>query len=160
MLFSRVINEASLTHIYGYNMAIGRKIILNQYETVIIVNPNAEEEVVERITNDVQELITSSGGVISKVDNWGKRRLAYEVQKNRDGIYVLINFEAEPELIQRLARYYGLDEQVIKYMTVRAEDLPEIVDRTRPTRNRNDDDDDDGFSYRRSNRDRDRDDDE
>ena len=116
---------------------------MNQYETVIIVNPNAEEEVVERITNDVQELISSSGGVISKVDNWGKRR-----------IYVLINFEAEPELIQRLARYYGLDEQVIKYMTVRAEDLPEIVDRTKPTRGR-DDDDDDGFSYRRSNRDRD-----
>ena len=96
MLFSRVISKASLTHIYGYNMAIGRKIILNQYETVIIIDPNAEEEVVERITNDVQELISSSGGVITKVDNWGKRRLAYEVQRNRDGIYVLINFESEP----------------------------------------------------------------
>jgi len=128
---------------------------LNQYETVIIVNSNAEEEVVERITNDVQELISDSGGVISKVDNWGKRRLAYEVQGNRDGIYVLINFEAEPELTQRLARYYGLDEQVIKYMTVRAEDLPEIADRTKSVRGRNDDDD--GFSYRRSNRNRDND---
>ena len=63
MLSSRVINEASLTRIYGYNMAIGRRIILNQYETVIIVDPNAEEEVVERITNEVQELISSSGGV-------------------------------------------------------------------------------------------------
>lgn len=128
---------------------------MNQYETVIIVNSNAEEEVVERITNDVQELISDSGGVISKVDNWGKRRLAYEVQGNRDGIYVLINFEAEPELTQRLARYYGLDEQVIKYMTVRAEDLPEIADRTKSVRGRNDDDD--GFSYRRSNRNRDND---
>ncbi len=124
---------------------------MNQYETVIIIGPDVEEEGVERIANDVQELISSSGGVVTKVDNWGKKRLAYEVQGNRDGIYLLVNFEAEPDLIQRLARYYGLDEQVIKYITVRAEDLPEISERT-PRRSNRDDDDDD-FPYRRSNRD-------
>ena len=124
---------------------------MNQYETVIIIGPDVEEEGVERIANDVQELISSSGGVVTKVDNWGKKRLADEVQGNRDGIYLLVNFEAEPDLIQRLARYYGLDEQVIKYITVRAEDLPEISERT-PRRSNRDDDDDD-FPYRRSNRD-------
>lgn len=99
---------------------------MNQYETIIIINPNLEAEDVERVTGDVQEIISSNGGVITGVDNWGKRRLAYEVKRNRDGIYVLIKFEAEPGLIQTLARRYGLMEQIIKYMTVRAEEPPKI----------------------------------
>jgi small subunit ribosomal protein S6 len=98
---------------------------LSKYETVIIINPNIELEDAEKIIEEVQNLITGSGGTVIKVDKWGKRRLAYEVKGNRDGVYVLVNFEAEPEFVQRLARYYGLTEQIIKYMTVRAEELPE-----------------------------------
>ncbi len=98
---------------------------MNKYETVLIINPNLEAEDVERIANDVKETISGSGGIVAKVDNWGKRRLAYEVQGNRDGIYILIHFEAEPGLIQTLARGFGLTEQIIKYMTVRAEEPPE-----------------------------------
>ena len=115
---------------------------MNKYETVIIVDPNTEAEVVERITNDVKEIITNSGGTIDKVDNWGKKRLAYEVQGNRDGIYVLINFESDPNLIQSLARSYGLTEQIIKYMTVRAENLPEISTEARKKADDEDDEDD------------------
>ncbi len=106
-------------------MAKGRKTSLNKYETVIIVNPNLEAEDVEGIVNDVKEIISSSGGTVAKVNNWGKKRLAYEVQGHRDGIYVLIYFEADPSLIQILARHYGLTERIIKYMTVKFEDPPE-----------------------------------
>ncbi len=98
---------------------------MNKYETVIIVNPNLEAEDVERTVNDVQEIISGSGGIIAKVNNWGKKRLAYEVDGHRDGIYVLIYFEADPSLIQILARHYGLTERIIKYMTVKFEDPPE-----------------------------------
>ncbi len=100
---------------------------MNRYETIIVIDPNIEAEYVEKIIDDVQNLISGSGGKVSEVDKWGKRRLAYEVEGNRDGIYILINFEAEPEFVRRLARYYGLTEQIIKYITVRAEDLPEPV---------------------------------
>jgi small subunit ribosomal protein S6 len=106
-------------------MAKGRKITLNQYETVLIIDPNVESEDIERIMEDVQNLISGSGGQVIKVDKWGKKKLAYEVKGNRDGYYGLINFEAEPQFIQRLGRYYGLTEQVIKYMTVRPEESSE-----------------------------------
>ena len=98
---------------------------MNKYETVLIIDPNAESGDIERIMEDVQNLISGSGGEVIKVDRWGKKRLAYEVKGNRDGYYGLINFEAEPQFIQRLGRYYGLTDQVIKYMTVRAGKLSE-----------------------------------
>ncbi len=105
-------------------MAKGRRVILNKYETIIIIDPNVESQDVETIVEDVQNLISGSEGEVTKVDKWGKRRLAYEVKGNRDGVYVLIDFNADSEFIQRLERYYGLTEQIIKYMTVRAEMLP------------------------------------
>ena len=92
---------------------------MNQYETTFIIDPNVGSEDIEGIVEDVQNLISGSGGEIAKVDRWGKKRLAYEVKGNRDGYYVLIDFAAEPEFVQRLARYYGLTEQIIKYMTAR-----------------------------------------
>ena len=103
---------------------------MNKYETIIIIDPNIEAENVDGIIDEVHNLISGSGGEDIKVDKWGKRRLAYEVLGNRDGIYVLINYSAEPEFVRRLARYCGLTEQIIKYITVRVEDLPEPVEET------------------------------
>jgi small subunit ribosomal protein S6 len=106
--------------VYGSVTAKGRRSALNQYETILIIDPGVESGDAESIIEDVQNLISGSGGEVAKVDRWGKKRLAYEVKGNRDGFYVLINFEADPQFVQRLARYYGLTEQIIKYMTVRA----------------------------------------
>ena len=96
---------------------------MNKYETVFIIDPSIEAEEIERVIEDTQNLISGSGGTVIKVDKWGKKRLAYEVKGNRDGYYVLVDFEAEPQFIQRLGRYYGLTEEIIKYMTLRAEEL-------------------------------------
>ena len=96
---------------------------MNKYETVFIIDPSIESEEIERVIEDTQNLISGSGGTVIKVDKWGKKRLAYEVKGNRDGYYVLVDFEAEPQFIQRLGRYYGLTEEIIKYMTLRAEEL-------------------------------------
>ena len=97
---------------------------MNKYETIFIINPNVESENVERIIEDVQNLITGSEGEVTKLEKWGKKRLAYEVKGNRDGFYVLINFEADPQFILRLGRYYSLTDEIIKNMTVRAERPP------------------------------------
>jgi len=124
---------------------------LNKYETIFIISPDAESEVVDRIIDQVQNLISEAGGVVTKVDNWGKKRLAYEVSGNKDGIYVIMNLEAESQIILTLARHYGLDEQIIKYMTVRAEKIPEprveTSDGERRSSKRSDDDDDDDDEY-------------
>lgn len=98
---------------------------MNKYETIFIINPSIESEDIEKVIEDTQNLISGSGGTVIRVDKWGKKRLAYEVKGNRDGYYVLVNFEAEPQFIQRLGRYYGLTEEIIKYMTLRAEELAE-----------------------------------
>lgn len=99
---------------------------MNKYETVFIIDPSIESEDIEKVIEDTQNLISGSGGTVIRVDKWGKKRLAYEVKGNRDGYYVLVNFEAEPQFIQRLGRYYGLTEEIIKYMTLKAEELLEV----------------------------------
>ena len=98
---------------------------MSKYETAFIINPNVESEDVERIIERVQNLISDNGGSITKVDNWGKKRLAYEVAGSKDGIYIIINFEADAQIVLTLARHYGLDEQIIKHMTLRDEKPPE-----------------------------------
>lgn len=113
---------------------------MNKYETIIIINPNVEAESVEKITNGVQNLIAENGGEVAKVDSWGKRRLAYEVKGYNDGIYILINFIADPQFVQILARNCELNEQIIKYMTVRAEDLPEPIGKIRAVKEDDEDD--------------------
>ena len=109
-------------------MATGRRTVLNRYQTIFIIDSGVESEDVEGITEDVQNLITGSEGEIIKVDRWGKKRLAYEVKRKKEGNFVAITFMADPQFIQRLGRYFRLTEQVIKYMTARDEVLPEPKD--------------------------------
>ena len=106
-------------------MAKGRKIGLNKYETIIIIDPNLEAEATESIIGNVKNLISDNNCQITKIDKWGKRRLAYEVKGNKEGYYLLINYTSEPQFIQRLSQYFSLTEDIIKYMTVRADKLPE-----------------------------------
>ena len=114
---------------------------MNKYETIFIINPNVESEDIERIIEDVQNLITGSEGEVGKVDKWGKKRLAYEVKGHRDGFYVLISFEADPQFIQRLGRYYGLTDEIIKYMNVKIEKQPAEIE-GKPVTDKEDEDDD------------------
>ncbi|HGJ67177.1 TPA: 30S ribosomal protein S6 [bacterium] len=123
--------------------------ILNKYETIIIIDPNSEKEVVDKIVSDVIGIISDDGvGTITKNENWGKKKLAYEIKGNKEGIYVLIDYETASQKIQRLERYCSLSEIVLKCMTVRAEELPEPRQReiTKPTFA--DDDEDDDFDIR------------
>ena len=100
---------------------------MNKYETIIIINPNTDTQGVDKITSELQNMITGEGGggKINKLENWGKRKLAYDVKRNKEGIYILLNYDTDPKLILRLERYCTLSDLVIKYMTLRAEELPE-----------------------------------
>ena len=93
---------------------------MNKYESVIIVNPSLDEEKVKSLIDKFSDLINKHGKV-TKVDNMGKRKLAYEVKKNREGIYVVFYFEAEPSLIAELERNYRITGEVIKFIVVRDE---------------------------------------
>ena len=94
---------------------------MNKYESVIIINPSVEEEGIKSLITKFSDLINSEGSV-EKVTEIGRKRLAYEIQKNKEGYYVVINFEAKPELIAELERQYRITDSVIKFIVVRIEE--------------------------------------
>lgn len=94
---------------------------MNKYENVIIVVPTLDEKQQKQIIDKYIDLINQSGKVES-VENLGRRRLAYEIRKNKEGIYITFNFESEHEFIAELERQYRIDDNVIKFIVVRRED--------------------------------------
>ncbi len=94
---------------------------MNKYESVIIINPVVEEEGIKNLIKKFSDLINTEGKVES-VEEMGKRKLAYEVKKNKEGYYILFNFEAKPTLIAELERNYRITDEVIKFIVVRKED--------------------------------------
>ena len=94
---------------------------MNKYETVFIVNPNVDDAGVKALSQKFTDLINGDGKVES-VEELGKKKLAYEIQKNSEGIYVLINFEAAPSLIKELERVYRITDEVIKFIVIRKDE--------------------------------------
>ena len=94
---------------------------MNKYETVFIINPNVEDAGVKELTQKFSDIINNDGKVES-VEELGKKKLAYEIKKNSEGIYVLINFEAAPSLIKELERVYRITDEVMKFIVVRKDE--------------------------------------
>ena len=94
---------------------------MNKYETIFIINPTVEEAGIKALIQKFSDLINNDGKV-ENVEEMGKRRLAYEIKKNREGYYVVVNFEANPELIKELERVYRITDEVIKFIVVRKDE--------------------------------------
>jgi small subunit ribosomal protein S6 len=91
---------------------------MNNYETIIIINPNLDEAECAGVTERFTEMISKEGKVDS-TEVWGKRKLAYPIQKNNEGYYVLINFSSNPEFIDELNRVYNITDEIIKHIIVK-----------------------------------------
>ena len=91
---------------------------MNKYESVIIINPNVDEEGIKALISRFSDLINTDGKV-EKVDELGKRKLAYDVKKFKEGFYAVFYFEANTDLISELERNYRITDEVIKFMTVK-----------------------------------------
>ena len=94
--------------------------MMNKYESVIIVNPNLEEESVKDLIKKFSDLINTDGTVAS-VEEMGKRKLAYEIKKQKEGFYIVFKFEAKPELISELERNYRITDEVMKFIVIKEE---------------------------------------
>ena len=88
---------------------------MRKYEVMYIIRPDIEQEAVQAAVEKFQGII-SNGGEITKHDVQGKRRLAYEIKKHRDGVYVLVNFNAEPAVVTELERIMKISDEVIRYL--------------------------------------------
>ena len=94
---------------------------MNKYESVVIINPTVDEEGVKSLVAKFTDLINTDGKV-EKVDDLGKRKLAYEVKKQKEGYYQVFNFEANPELIKELERNYRITDEIMKFMTIKVDE--------------------------------------
>ena len=94
---------------------------MNKYESIIIIGQNVEEERIKALITRFTDLINTEGKV-SEVTEMGKRRLAYEIGKNKEAYYVLFTFEAKPELIAELERNYRITDEILKFIVVRKDE--------------------------------------
>lgn len=92
------------------------------YEIIFIINPDAEDAEVMRLTEAAQKIITDQGGTIVKTEVMGKRRLAYEINHKNDGIYVLLEVEGSGREIAEFERRMRVNDRVLRYMTVRVDE--------------------------------------
>jgi small subunit ribosomal protein S6 len=95
---------------------------MRNYEIMFIVNPNATDEEVDKINAQIEGVVTAGGGKIEKIEKMGKRRLAYEVDKQREGHYVLFVIGANGDIIKECERRLRVIDAVIKYITVRTDE--------------------------------------
>ena len=95
---------------------------MRNYEIMFIVNPNAAEEEIDKINTQLESIITSGGGKVEKIEKMGKRRLAYEVDRHREGYYVLFVTTANGDIIKECERRLRVMDAVIKYITVRTDE--------------------------------------
>lgn len=91
---------------------------MNKYESVVIINPNVEETALKALIERFETLINTDGKV-EKVNELGKKKLAYEINKNKEGYYVVYDFKANPKLIAELERNYRITDEVIKFIVVK-----------------------------------------
>jgi len=92
---------------------------MRDYEVVYIIKPGFDDEKYNAIVERYNTLIQNNGGEIVKVDLWGKRRLAYEIEKLREGYYVLVQFKAETALPEELERNLKIADDIMRYLVVK-----------------------------------------
>ena len=94
---------------------------MNIYENIVILNASLSDEEIETASGKIKDLITNSGGEILNTDVWGRRKLAYEIKKQKKGFYLLLVFKSPSAAIKKLEDYYKVFDPVVKYMVIKLE---------------------------------------
>ena len=95
---------------------------MHPYELMVILNPEVDDRTVQPTLDKFLAVVTAQGGKIDNVDVWGRRRLAYEIQKKSEGVYAVVNFTAEPATTVELERQLRLSESVMRTKVLRADE--------------------------------------
>ena len=104
---------------------IRRETKLSYYEHVFIARQDVSAPQVDGLTEDFAKLIEDQGGKVTKKEYWGLRSLSYKIKKNRKGHYVLMNLDAAPDAVLEMERQMRLNEDVLRYLTIRVDELEE-----------------------------------
>jgi small subunit ribosomal protein S6 len=106
------------------------------YEELFIVKPDAAEEEVDAYIEQMRGVLTNGGATVDKVDKWGKRKLAYRIDKYREGSYVLVQFTAGPEMVKEFERRLRVSDLVLKFLTVRIDETLKRLDKRKKARDK------------------------
>ncbi len=91
---------------------------MRKYELMLILPPEADDKVVQAVTDRISQVLEQGGGKIGSVSKWGKRRLAYAIQRQSEGFYIVVDFEAEPAAVKELDRVLALADDVVRFKVV------------------------------------------
>jgi small subunit ribosomal protein S6 len=105
-----------------------------KYELVYVVSPDATDEQVTELHTQVEGIAQRMGGSIDKTENWGRRRLAYEIGRHKEGTYVLEVLDGSGELMKEIDRRLKVTDLVIRHLVVRIDEVQSVIDRTRGKR--------------------------
>jgi len=94
---------------------------MNKYESVVIINPNLENEAMQALIKKFSDLINTDGKV-ETVQELGKKKLAYEIKKHKEAFYIILHFEANPDVLTELERIYRISDDVIKFIIVKKDE--------------------------------------
>jgi len=100
--------------------------MMREYESVFVLDPSIEDAQVDTELEKIKEFLGSRNSEITEIQKWGRRKLAYEVRKRKEGVYTLIRFQAEPGIPAELDRRYRLNENMLRYLTVAYEAPPAV----------------------------------
>ena len=105
-----------------------------QYELIYIVASDATEQQITDLHTQVEEIIGRYSGTLEKTDNWGRRKLAYEIGPHKEGTYVLEHITGSGELMKEIDRRLRVSDQVIRHITVRVDEENKVIERARAVR--------------------------
>ena len=103
---------------------------MNKYESVLIARQDLGASQVNTLVDELKNVISAQGGEVVRVDNWGLKNLAYRIKKNRKGYYVVLNISAPASTIAEYERVMRFNEDVIRYMTVKVDELSSAEEAT------------------------------
>ena len=104
------------------------------YEEMFIIRPDATDEEINPIVEQIHTTVTNAGGTIDKEERWGVRKLAYRIQKRNEGYYVLVQFTADPQTVREVERRLRVNDAVLKFLTVRIDEKLKWLDKRRKER--------------------------
>lgn len=92
---------------------------MRKYEIAVIINPDVDDRQVNGLLEKPLDVFSKAGGTVDNIDVWGRRRLAYDIQKQSEGIYAVLEVTAEPDVVKELDRQYTLNEQIMRTKVLR-----------------------------------------
>jgi small subunit ribosomal protein S6 len=92
---------------------------INRYELMLIVNPNADEERQKEIVERLRATVEKGKGQVAGIDEWGKKKMAYEIKKESEGVYTVITFTATPQTLSEVERVLSITDEVLRHGTKR-----------------------------------------